>query len=202
MRLRWMLISLPLLAAAPAFASMTGGSSPAPPPPPTQPPPGASSSASQEGSPEVASRQQAERAYAEAYDQITKAKDDLEAGKDKNAQKKFKHALESAQEAVHLDAKYYEAWNAIGYASRKLGKYDDALKAYETCLDIKPDYAPAREYLGEAYIELGQIEKARVQLVMLDHQNAADESKLLKSKIDAWQTAHPDSSTAKAGAGQ
>src|SRR5207245_8409152 len=129
---------------------------------------------------------------------VTRAKDDVAAGKDKNAQKKFKRALDSAEEAVQLDPKYYEAWNAVGYASRKLGKYDDALKAYGTCLDIKPDYAPAREYLGEAYIELGQIDNARTQLALLDHQNAAEESKLLKSKLDAWQSAHPDSSTAKA----
>ena len=196
MRLRWMLTTLPLLAAAPALASMTGGSSPAPPPPPPQNP--APDMSNKDMSLDASSRQQAERAYAEAYEQITKAKADVEAGKDKNAQKKFKKALESAQEAVHLDAKYYEAWNAVGYASRKLGKYDDALKAYGTCLDIKPDYAPAREYLGEAYIELGQIDKARDQLVMLDHQSAAEESKLLKAKLDVWQAAHPDSSSTKA----
>lgn len=200
MRLRWMLTTLPLLAAAPALASMTGGSSPAPPPPPPQNPSGATSST--DATVDPSARQKAERAYSEAYDQIAKAKDDLEAGKDKNAQKKFKKALDSAKEAVGLDDKYYEAWNAVGYASRKLGNYDDALKAYDKCLDIKPDYAPAREYLGEAYLELGQIDKARAQLVMLDHQNAAEESKLLKSKLDAWQAAHPDSTTTKTASGQ
>ena len=196
MRLRWMLMTLPLLIAAPTFASMTGGSAPAPPPPPSTPPGAGATNTESSGEPTV--RQQAERAYAEAYEQITRAKQDVEAGKDKNALKKFKNALESARQAVSLDDKYYEAWNLVGYASRKLGNYDDALKAYDRSLDIKPDYAPAREYLGEAYLELGQIDKARQQLVLLDHQNAAEESKLLKSKLDAWQASHPDSSSAKA----
>jgi len=201
MRLRWMLFTVPLLAAAPAVASMTGGSTPAPPaPPPANPTPGMSTTSTDADA--SSQRQKAERAYAEAYDQIAKAKQDLEAGKGKNAEKKFRKALESAQEAVALDDKYAEAWNAVGYSSRKLGKYDDALKAYGRALDLKPDYAAAREYLGEAYLELGQLDKAKDQLVMLDHQNAADESKQLKTAIDAYQAAHPDSSTAKSGSGQ
>jgi tetratricopeptide (TPR) repeat protein len=153
----------------------------------------------QSGAP--SSRQQAEHAYANAYDQIAKAKEDLAKGKDKNAQKKFKHALESAQEAVQYDPQYYEAWNAVGYASRKLGDYDGAVKAYNRALEIKPDYAAAREYLGEAYVEMGQIAEAQKQLVMLDHQSATEESKQLKASIDAYLSAHPDSSAQKAAGG-
>ena len=39
---------------------------------------------------------------------------------------------------------------------------------------------------------------------MLDHQEATEEAKTLKSKIDAWTAAHPDSAASKpaAGAGQ
>jgi tetratricopeptide (TPR) repeat protein len=202
MRLRWMLLSVAMLAAAPSLASMSGGSSPAPPPPPSSDQGTTQASSNPD---DLSSRQKAEHSYADAYEQIAKAKEDIEAGKDKNAQKKFKQALESAQEAVRLDPKYYEAWNAVGYSSRKLGNYDDALKAYAACLDIKPDYAPAREYLGEAYIELGQLDKAREQLVMLDHFKAVEESKALKTKLDAWQAAHPDSSSSKpttSGAGK
>lgn len=199
MRIRWTMFAVPMLIAAPSLASMGGGSPPPPPPPPTEP---QQQSQMNSADAEASAHQKAASAYADAYDQIAKAKEDVIAGKDKNAQKKFKRALESANEAVGLDPKYYEAWNAVGYSSRKLGKYDDALKAYATCLDIKPDYAPAREYLGEAYVELGQLDKAHEQLVMLDHQNATEESKQLKASIDIWQAAHPDTSAAKPAGGQ
>lgn len=201
MRLRWLWFVVPTLIAVPALASLGGGSKPEPPTTPTSSTPGGSSSEAQDTD---SARKQAERSYADAYEQVGKGNADLSASKTKDAQKKFKKALGSAQEAVRLDPKYHEAWNLVGYTSRKLGNYDGALKAYETCLDIKSDYAPAREYLGEAYVELGQIDKAREQLVMLDHQEATEEAKTLKTKIDAWTSAHPDSAAAKpaAGAGQ
>jgi tetratricopeptide (TPR) repeat protein len=201
MRLRWMLFVVLMLVAAPTLASMGGGHKPEPASPSSSTPPSGSEDESDDSN---SPRKQAERAYSNAYEQVGKGNADLENSKAKDAQKKFKKGLDSANEAVRLDPKYHEAWNLVGYTSRKLGNYDQALKAYATCLDIKPDYAPAREYLGEAYVELGQIDKAREQLVMLDHQEAADEAKTLKSKIDAWTAAHPDSSASKpaAGAGQ
>ena len=43
-------------------------------------------------------------------------------------------ALERAQKAVENDTAYHEAWNLVGYASRKLGKHDEAVAAYQKCL--------------------------------------------------------------------
>ena len=201
MRLRWTWLLVLMMVAVPALASMGGGSRPEPPTTSSPSPPSGSVNASDDS---ASPTKQAERDYADAYEQVGKGNADLANSKTKDAQKKFKKALEAAQNAVRLDPKYHEAWNLVGYTSRKLGDYDGALRAYESCLDIKPDYAPAREYLGEAYIELGQIDKAREQLVMLDHQVATEEAKTLKSKIDAWTAAHPDSAASKpaAGAGQ
>jgi tetratricopeptide (TPR) repeat protein len=186
MRARWWMILMAILVAAPAFAS--GGKEPASSATPSSEPPREGDKAASE---EPSVRKQAEHAYADAFEQIVKAKADAQDGKEKDAAKKFKRGLESAREAVRLDPKYHEAWNMIGFASRKLGDYDGALQAYATCLDLKPDYAPAREYLGEAYVELDQIDKARAQLVMLDHQQATEEAAQLKAKIDAWDAAHP-----------
>ena len=201
MRMRWTWFLVPMVVAVPALASMGGGSKPEPPTTSSSSPPSGSVNSSDDS---ASPRKQAERDYADAYEKVGKGNADLANSKTKDAQKKFKKALESAQEAVRLDPKYHEAWNLVGYTSRKLGNYDDALRAYQSCLDIKPDYAPAREYLGEAYVELGQIDKAREQLAMLDHQEATEEAKTLKSMIDAWTAAHPDSAASKpaAGAGQ
>lgn len=182
--------------ALPALASM---STPPSTPPPQQPSATPSGDAAGD-TPQVSGRQHAERLYAEAYEEVAKAKKELGSGKAKNAQKKFKNALERADEATRLDAKYHEAWNLVGFAARKLGDYDRALKAYDRCLSLKPDYVPAREYLGEAYVELGNMTKAREQMVWLDHLNATEDLKTLKGLIESYEAAHPDSAAAKPAA--
>jgi tetratricopeptide (TPR) repeat protein len=142
-------------------------------------------------------RQQAERSYGEAYDEVAKAKKDLAAGKTKNAEKKFKKALGRGMEACEYDTTYHEAWNLVGYSARKLGKYDQAITAYTTCLRQQPSYAPAREYLGEAYLDLGKPDLAHQQLSYLERLEAPEETASLKAAIEAWEKANP----AKAGNG-
>lgn len=170
--------------AAPAFASM-GGS---PKPEPASEPQGEI-----KAGPAATPRQQAEQLYGGAYDDIAKANLDVANGKGKNAQKKFKRALDRASEAVVLDSTYFEAWNLVGFAARKLADYPRSLAAYGTCLRLQPGYAAAREYLGEAYVELGRIREAREQLAWLERLSAADQVKTLTTRIAEWQTAHPDS---------
>ena len=182
---------LATLAAAPAVANFSGGSkSDEPEKPASQ---GISSFS-------MTPREEAERLYADGRDEAMKAKNDLQAGKTKNAEKKFKKALDRGERAVAIDPKYHEAWNLIGYTSRKLNDYDKAFKAYEKCLAIKWDYAPAREYLGEAWLEKGDLAKAREQMVMLDRIEAETEMKVLKGKIDAYLAAHPEAAPAPAPA--
>ena len=182
------LLALALVATA---AQAMTNPSPPPPPPPSQPSiPGSGS-----GEPESAkpsSRQQAEQFYAKAYEEVGKAKKDLEDGKTKNADKKFKHALEASEQAVTLDDRYHEAWNLVGYTARKTGDYDKSFKAYERCLDIKPDYAPAREYLGEAWLDKGDVKKAHDQLLWLERLAATEELKTLKTRHDAYLAQHPE----------
>src|SRR5215831_3940666 len=96
-----------------------------PEPPPTPPPSSGMPTPSTPSGTEVSgARQDAERAYALAYEDLAKAKKDETAGNTKNAQKKYKKALERVENAVSLDPNYAEAWNLVGYASRKLGDYD------------------------------------------------------------------------------
>ena len=54
--------------------------------------------------------------------------------------------------------------NHIGYATRKLGDVDKGIQYYKKALKLDPDYVAAREYLGEGYLQLGQVDKAREQL--------------------------------------
>jgi tetratricopeptide (TPR) repeat protein len=174
------------LAAGPALASFSGGKHDPPETPQSQ-------DMSQESK---TPRQEAERKYGDAYDEVTKGKKDLADGKQKNAEKHFKKALDRGMDAVALDSTYYEAWNLVGFSARNLKLYDQSLDAYGHCLRIKPDFAAAREYLGEAYVELGQIDKAREQLQWLQKLSAVEEQRTLTAALDTWTAAHPDAKSA------
>ncbi len=45
-----------------------------------------------------------------------------------------------------------EARNYRGYATRKLGRTDEGIGYYQRALALEPNYAKAREYLGEAWM--------------------------------------------------
>jgi len=193
--MRFIVIGFTLLvAAAPALASMGGGSSNTPPPQSTP----VQVTDSDTG---PSARQQAEREYGDAYQQVAKGKQDLADGKAKNAEKKFKKALDRGSKAVDIDPTYYEAWNLVGFCSRMLKDYDRSLASYEKCLAIKPDYAPAREYLGEAYVELGKPDQAREQLAYLEKAQATEETARLRTALDLWDKAHPGAAPAAATTG-
>ncbi len=173
-----------LLAAGTAFAS--SGDWPKPTPTPTGGP-DTPQAEDQGDSP----RKEAERFYGDAFDEVAKGRRELDAGHADKAQKLFRKARSHAENAVGLDPKFYEAWNLVGYSARKTGDYKSAFAAYDSCLALKPDYAPAREYVGEAYVEVGDLAHAREQLAWLEKLHAADDAKELGEAIDA--------ATAKAG---
>jgi tetratricopeptide (TPR) repeat protein len=56
------------------------------------------------------------------------------------------------------------ALNGLGYANRKLGRFDIGIGYYQAALAIDPDYLLAREYLGEGYAASGRIDLALAQL--------------------------------------
>ena len=58
--------------------------------------------------------------------------------------------------------------NYLGYAHRKAGDYGAAQGYYRAALNLDPDHIGANEYLGELYLELGEIERAKAQLARLD----------------------------------
>lgn len=74
-------------------------------------------------------------------------------------------SLERTQEAVGPHA---DILNYMGFTSRKLGRLDDALAYYGEALRLDPNHLGATEYLGELYIQMGQLDRARTQLARLD----------------------------------
>ena len=162
----------------PALASFSGG-------PKDEKPASSSTSATASAGGQMSNRQEAEKWYGDAYGDVAKANQAVTAGKTKDAEKKFKRALERGERAAGLDTTYYEALNLVGYCARNLKQYDKSLAAYTRCLSLKEDYAPAREYLGELYVEMGDLDKAREQLAWLERLEASESVTTLKTKIDA-----------------
>jgi tetratricopeptide (TPR) repeat protein len=58
--------------------------------------------------------------------------------------------------------------NYLGFSHRKLGRMDEALGYYHAAIAQNPDFSLVREYLGEAYIQLGLLEQAREQLTEIE----------------------------------
>src|SRR3954453_236326 len=65
------------------------------------------------------------------------------------------------------DTQQADIYNLMGYSLRKTGDYATSLTYYTKALQLQPDYRPAREYLGELYVETGNVDKAREQLAVL-----------------------------------
>ena len=102
-----------------------------------------------------------------------------------NAQKAYAASLPNFESAVRLDSSMHEAYTYLGYANRKLGRYDEALRAYDQALKINPNTPYAIEYQGEAFLGLNRIDEARfnfLRLYALDEYQAA---KLLHA-MSAW----------------
>ena len=60
-----------------------------------------------------------------------------------------------------------DVYSLMGFSLRKSGDYKNALTFYHKALDFDADHKGAREYLGELYVETGELAKAREQLAIL-----------------------------------
>jgi tetratricopeptide (TPR) repeat protein len=61
-----------------------------------------------------------------------------------------------------------DGFNLLGYSLRNQKKYDESLIAYKQALTLDPKHRGAHEYIGIAYIQMGQLDKAKEHLASLD----------------------------------
>ncbi len=83
-------------------------------------------------------------------------------------QQRFTEAISDLYRAQAIIGPHPDILNYLGFAHRKLEKFDQAQDYYAAALELDPDHLGATEYLGELYLELGKIKKARRQLAKLD----------------------------------
>jgi tetratricopeptide (TPR) repeat protein len=76
---------------------------------------------------------------------------------------------EALAELTPMLATYQHAdvYNLMDFSLRKTGDYQQAYTFYRKALDFDPDHKGALEYLGELYVETGQIDKAKENAVRL-----------------------------------
>jgi tetratricopeptide (TPR) repeat protein len=54
-----------------------------------------------------------------------------------------------------------------GYATRKMGRFEDGMRLYRAALEINPDNVNTHEYIGEGYVTVGRVDEARQELAIV-----------------------------------
>lgn len=80
----------------------------------------------------------------------------------------YRGAIPLLEAVVADQPKNADALNYLGYSHRKLGEFDKALVYYTRALESDPKHRGAHEYLGELYLQMGDLARAEAQLKRLD----------------------------------
>ena len=73
--------------------------------------------------------------------------------------------LEKYTKANPTDA---EGFNLLGYSLRNAKRYPEAIQNYQEALRLDPQHRGAHEYLGQAYVQIKELDKAKVLLANLE----------------------------------
>lgn len=79
----------------------------------------------------------------------------------------YRGAIPLLTDIIKTDPNNADALNLMGFSLRNTGQNDLALQYYNKALALKPKHLGANEYLGELYVELGQMDKAKERLAVL-----------------------------------
>jgi tetratricopeptide (TPR) repeat protein len=79
----------------------------------------------------------------------------------------YRSAIPILTDIIKADPNNADALNLMGFSLRKTGQTDLALQYYNKALALMPKHLGANEYLGELYVELSQMDKAKERLAVL-----------------------------------
>ena len=91
---------------------------------------------------------------------------DLTSVRAKIKAKDFKAALAELTPLLETH-QHADVYNLTGFSLRKTGDYKQAYTFYRKALDFDPEHKGALEYLGELYVETGEIDKAKQNVALL-----------------------------------
>jgi len=107
--------------------------------------------------------------------------------------KKYQQAITGLDKALRDDPDNADMLNLLAYSHRKLEHYVHALDFYQQALRIDPQHRGANEYLGELYLQIGQLDKAEERLAVLDKACffGCDEFDDLEAEIAEYRKQNP-----------
>jgi cytochrome c-type biogenesis protein CcmH/NrfG len=84
------------------------------------------------------------------------------------AEKNWLGAVATLNAYTRANPQNADGYNLLGYSYRQLQRYNESLDAYQRALTLNPKHRGVHEYIGEAYIALGRLDKAKEHLDALD----------------------------------
>ena len=98
---------------------------------------------------------------------ISKDAPDLSAIRAKIKAKDYAGAIVDLKKMTDT-VQHADVYNLLGFSLRKSGDIPQARTFYAKALDFDPSHLGAHEYLGELYVQTGEMDKAKVMLVKLE----------------------------------
>jgi tetratricopeptide (TPR) repeat protein len=77
-------------------------------------------------------------------------------------------AVARLEKYVKDNPKDADGFNLLGYSLRQLKRYPEAIQHYNEALRLDPQHRGAHDYLGQAYVQLKEMDKARELLASLE----------------------------------
>jgi Flp pilus assembly protein TadD len=98
-------------------------------------------------------------------------------------------AIRALSSAALRDTRNADIQNHLGYAYRHTGQMDLAFRHYQRALQLNPRHRGAHEYIGEAYLMVGDLTSAKQHLARLDSLCffSCEEYRDLKKAIESFE---------------
>ena len=109
-------------------------------------------------------------ALAEAYEAnpgAVEKDEDYGAGKKAIEKKDWNEAVKRLAIAAKRDPDNADLQNYLGYSYRNLKQFDTAFAHYKKAIELNPRHRGAHEYVGEAYLMVGDLASAERHLAAL-----------------------------------
>ena len=91
----------------------------------------------------------------------------IERGKQAIAAEDWDRAAAFLERAAEADTGNADVFNLLAYSYRHLGRLEDAFANYGRALHLDPAHRGAHEYIGEAYLLVGDLAEAERHLAIL-----------------------------------
>ena len=92
---------------------------------------------------------------------------DLAVVRAKIKSKDWQAAIRDLNGLITQGVQHADVYNLLGFSLRKSGDYAQAYTWYRKALEFEPNHKGALEYLGELYVERGELAKAREHVSLL-----------------------------------